>query len=88
MASEASLRVSPRLCSIAHRTMSLFIPRSQLRDMLDAEVSKALCAGPSSNNANLGKIVALQALMHQPQPTDRLHVNDNWLDDNWLDDGF
>ena len=56
--------------------------------MLDAEISKSLCAGPNSNNANLGKIVALQALIHQPQPTDRLHMPDNWLDDNWLDDGF
>lgn len=57
--------------------------------MLNAEIGTALSAGPNgNNNANLGKIVALQALMHQPQPTDRLHMPDNWLDDNWLDDGF
>lgn len=63
--------------------MSLFIPPNQLQDMLDAEVGQALCG-----RANVGKLVALSALMHSPQQQHLHQTHDNWLDDNWLDDNW
>ena len=66
--------------------MAMFTPRNQLRNMLDAEINRALTAGPNQANANLGRIAALQALIQQPRPGDNLYVADNWLNDNWLDE--
>ena len=64
----------------------MFTPRNQLRNMLDAEINRALTSGPNQANANLGRIAALQALIQQPRPGDNLRISDNWLDDDdWLD---
>ncbi len=57
----------------------LFTPKNQVRDMLNAEIGQALCAGPNGNRANLTKIAALSSLLHQGQ-------NNSWLDDE--DDDF
>ncbi len=63
----------------------MFTPRNQLRNMLDAEINRALTSGPNQANANLGRIAALQALIQQPRPSDNLRISDNWLDDDdWL----
>jgi hypothetical protein len=59
--------------------MALFTPRNQVRNMLDAEIGQALCGGPDGNRANLARIVALSALMNQPQ-------SGSYLADNWLED--
>ena len=59
--------------------MALFTPRNQVRNMLDAEIGQALCGGPDENRANLARIVALSALMNQPQ-------SGSYLADNWLED--
>jgi len=61
-------------------TMSLFIPPNQLQNMLDAEVGQALCGRP-----NIGKLVALSALMNSPQQR-QMQQADNWLEPNWMDD--
>lgn len=63
--------------------MAFFIPRNQLRNMLDAQVGQALKGGPIRNTQSLGQIVALSSLLNQNQPQGA----DNWLDDNWMDDG-
>jgi hypothetical protein len=52
----------------------LFTPKSQVRNMLNAEIGQALCAGPNGNQGNLTKIAALSALLNQGQ-------NNDWLDD-------
>jgi len=64
--------------------MAYLPPRNQVRNMLDIEISQSLLGGPTGGNANLGKIVALSSLLHQPQAPHQ--VTDNWLDDNWLND--
>jgi hypothetical protein len=47
--------------------------------MLDAEIGQALCGGPDGTRANLTRIVALSALMNQPQSGSSLA--DSWLED-------
>jgi hypothetical protein len=59
--------------------MALFTPRNQVRNMLDAEIGQALCGGPDGTRANLTRIVALSALINQPQ-------SGSYLADNWLED--
>jgi hypothetical protein len=66
--------------------VAFFTPRNQVRNMLDAEIGRALSAGPNQANVNLGRIVALQSLLHQPLPSNNLRVENNWLDQNWLDE--
>jgi hypothetical protein len=57
----------------------LFTPKSQLRNMLNAEIGQALCAGPNGNQGNLTKIVALSTLLNQGQ-------SNSWLDSDDDDD--
>ena len=59
--------------------MALFTPRNQVRNMLDAEIGQALCGGPDGTRANLTRIVALSAMMNQPQSGSSLA--DSWLED-------
>ena len=58
--------------------MSLFIPPSQLRNMLDNEIGQALIG-----RADLGRLVALSAATQQ---ADHHHHSNPYVEDNWMDD--
>lgn len=60
--------------------MSLFTPRNQVRNMLDAEIGQAFCG-----RGDLTRIAAASALMNNGnQLQNNLFLEDNWLDDDDL----
>ena len=67
--------------------MALFTPKNQLRNMLDAEIGQALCG-----RADIGKMIALNSMLNQPQHQPGLHqqqnIGVNWMNDNWLNDDW